>query len=246
MSAERSRIMSPKQAIIKMVIGFSFLFAIFAGTAFGGEAILTVAGNVSPPTDVYFYPEWKIDNAALTNTTVISESYNYWFVALAAPGTFTWSDSILDQENSSGGLADATFLAGGRITMTGMVMDTMGNWLNPSDPTILEADVSAFRLIEQYATSNEIVNRNDSVQRLTITPTGGFLLNNTVSGGMNLAGDYYMEIQVSNCQELGGDLETFGNDIHSLAGMQFNLVQVPEPSTLILLAGTIIFFIKRR
>ena len=96
-----------------------------------------------------------------------------------------------------------------------------------------------------------------TTDRLRIRPNNGFLLTNTVPGGMNLQGDYYVDLQVNGCQEEDEegdpvDLDSFlGGNINSVGGVSISftpspIAPMPEPSTLIMLAGASAYFVRRR
>jgi hypothetical protein len=152
------------------------------------------------------------------------------------PANLDWSGSMLDQDLSAGGIAHATFLPGGTLRITGQIRNEFT--VPIFNGLLLEATVQAFELNEDNNTDVLTISPG-----AIVTPTGGYLVTN---GDMVMNGDYYLNGKVSAAKAAGGSISSFGEDIVTVAGVQWNLVQVPEPATVALLGLSSLLVLRRR
>jgi len=147
-----------------------------------------------------------------------------------------WSGNQLDQDLSTmmdpdSWLAEATFLGGGTLTLTGKIRYTAIPYTVLHDGEVLTATVTGFHLRETDKDSN-IINSIDTTIRFT--PTGGYLYDNPY---VNLRGmyDFALVGAVVGPAE-GGPLDDFQKDLVSRQAFMINFNLVPEPASLLLLA----------
>src|SRR5205085_2127586 len=92
-----------------------------------GEDVVTAATGSMGPKDIFLafagIREWHISGAALANMTLVGTGAT-WTVAPSSCGCVSilrWVGSALDRDLSANGQAEATFLGGGMLTITGRV-----------------------------------------------------------------------------------------------------------------------------
>ena len=224
-----------------LAVAFSVVL-LAGGSAFANEAIQFLGANVISPTPVYDATalDWDVPDAELSAGTATNMTGStVWFIApsSAPTGVFNWNADLLSDENPGGPIADGIFAQGGTLRITGKVFNFFQEL---HDGLLLEATVSEFRMSE----SNSNLNQMNLAGLATITPTGGYLLTNT--DGLNLVGDYFLDATIQDAQQNGGNVNDFSEDIVSVSSLQFNLVQVPEPATLVCFGFGLAVCLSRR
>jgi len=158
----------------------------------------------------------------------------------------TWTGNQLNQDLSSpvsgSWLAEATFLDGGTLTLTGTIRDAAVPYTARYTGTLLTATVSGFHLRETDKDGN-MINSIDTTIRLD--PTGGYLYDNPY---VNLRGLYDFALVGAVVGPVaGGSLDNFQTDLKSLQAFQINFTQVPEPTTAMILSlGAVVVLVRRR
>lgn len=214
-----------------------------AVAAFGAQAeIVQIAGNVGATPTYLGSPtyEWNIPGAALSSGSAVGSVF--WTIAPNfgnGPAVFNWTGNALDQDLSSGGLADGTFLPGGNLSFDGEVYS--GATLL-HDGLLFEASVGAFHVQELVNDQNKL-HLNGTI---LLTPTAGYFLDE----GM-LAPAYEMSFQAVSAEQMTptgvGPLTDFQTDIVMITQMQFTMAAIPEPVTaMMLVLGGLIVVTRRR
>lgn len=222
-------------------VAVSLALCLGATAAYGQGLISDLSGTLGPGRvfSTEPSPHWDMTEIAFQGGTVLGNSY--WSIMPA--GALTWQAALDEDLNPGGPLADATFQAGGSMILKGRVYDLFGTYLNPDNDVLFTATVSAFQFTESAPTTNRL-NQMDATAR--ITPTGGFLVTNTIPGGMRMIGDYFISCGLPSLQTYAGNIDDFQADIWSSAGGGlFSLNPVPEPVTLVLLAGAMPVLVRR-
>jgi len=211
--------------------------------------------RVDPPIP---YPVWEVpstlNSGSVKNTSV--PGGNKWQFLGTDAVSFTWTGNPLDQDLSSGGLAHATFLAGGTLSIYGKLRriggippfvefdsyDPLkgGNATNPVP--VLTATLGAFELRETDVNSNTLNSINNTIE---FTPTGGFLYTNSI---LQLNGTYAAAIVGAVAGPMaGGPLNDFSTDLKSLNAFLINYNIVPEATSILLLGcGMFVMGLRRR
>jgi len=76
-------------------------------------------------------------------------------------------------------------------------------------------------------------NRLDLLTAVRVHPTGGWLAEQGHLWGY----DYMLDFMAVDCETPDSDVSDFGEDISTLSILQFNMIAIPEPSTVVLLLG---------
>lgn len=243
-----------KNGLSKLTLVGAVFFGLAVASAYA-EDISYIGITVGPgPAYTAGSPgEWNMPGNAMTNGTVLGTISTYWEIAPISrggahvPGTFDWSGSQLTLDLNPGGpQAHGQFAAGGTLILMGEVYDPIGLHTGTflpgtlHDGVILEASISSFEFREPDPGANEL----DLVGSMTITPTGGYLVTN--SHGIHMVGDYFLNITLSAVQQMGGPLTDFSQSITYNAGTQVNLVQVPEPASVLLMVCGWVLLRRRR
>lgn len=163
--------------------------------------------------------EWYVPSASLSNQFFVGSP--------AFPlgnGTLEWTGNALSSDQSSGGVALATFAPGGTFKWYGTITSS------PSYTGLLfEGTVEGFSVEESQ------LNRVDILGSPRIVPVAG---SSAYFNSHNLLMPAY-ELSMQNVLVMqdNDDLWDFFGNIDCTAGSQFVLVGVPEPTTLALLAA---------
>jgi len=164
----------------------------------GGAFFVTASPiyRVEPPIP---YPVWEVPSTLNSGSVKNSSGVgNKWQFVGTDAVSFSWAGNLLDQDISSGGLADAKFLAGGTLSIYGKLrriggfppfveFDSYdpakgGNATNPVP--VLTATLGDFELRETDVNSNIVNSIGHTIQ---FTPNGGYLYTNSI---LNLSGTY--------------------------------------------------------
>jgi hypothetical protein len=198
--------------------------------------------------------EWNVSEAPLTDGSAVGAG-TFGIMSISptsgAPGLvagdFNWSGSLLDGwdnpppagDTSAGGQAEGHFLAGGTLQLVGDLYDGPGPTfpLVADDAVLFEGTIGDFLLRE----SNTNLNRINLVGQAIVTPTGGYLYDQSLT-----APAYELTFYAIDNQQNGGDLEDFEQSILMQDAMQFSLRAIPEPASLMLLAGGLGLMLVRR
>ncbi|NLX14290.1 MAG: PEP-CTERM sorting domain-containing protein [Phycisphaerales bacterium] len=219
---------------------------------FGGTVQALVGNLGSSPFFNGSQDVWFVPGAPLTNGTVMDGSgppLGLWTISSA---TFAWTGNPLDQDLSyqvgSNWLADATFLDGGTVTITGTVYNVFNMPLYSG--LLFEGLVSGFRWTESAATSNSLdLFHLNGGEKAIVQVTGGWLATNGMGMAMPLGSLYWLDASALGCQQDGRDMHDWQGTIYTASSFTgFSLVYyVPEPGALILLlAGGFVVLSRRR
>jgi hypothetical protein len=215
------------------VLGIALL-AVFATSARATQ--LLIGGNVGSSMlfDKSDGPSGAIDisGAFLGGVSFFDPSFTT-FLDINDGGTFSWSGNGLNSDTSAGGLAAGSFLGGGTLSMTGTVTSS---FVPAFTGVALQGTMSAFQL-------NENVGADDFLDSLNavFTPTGGWLFDNG-----HVVNPYTFSITFIGAQQLGGGVEDFQDDIQFTTSSTFQMVEIPEPTTLAILAGLGLMLVQKR
>ncbi len=154
--------------------------------------------------------------------------------------SFTWTGNQLNQDLSFdyGGLnnsmAEATFNAGGTLSINGKLKNAAGTGL-VYDGLILQATVSAFHVRETGITDNKLHSIESAPGvNIQFTPTGGYLYDTATVA--QLRGTYNFAITAAVMVPMaGGNLDNFSADLKSTAALLMIYTLVPEPTSVLLL-----------
>jgi len=213
-----------------------------AGSVANAELIDTVSGTLGGG---WFYngpdtsegPTSEIALSMPYENGVVSFDSGFWFVENA---TLSWTGSKLDLDSSTGGVADATFLSGGTITLTGDIWDYFGDGLLAMNEVLFTGTVNEVRYFEQFNTNNLILASGQT--RLNIT--GGYLASNPY--GIEMSGLYTVSVPITGANQSYGELKDFQDDIWATGGGLSGFQSIPEPGTSLLLACGLGMFLRRR
>ncbi|MCA9249510.1 MAG: right-handed parallel beta-helix repeat-containing protein [Phycisphaerales bacterium] len=185
----------------------------------GAEVITTVSGFIST-TDI-FAPQtngtdplparWEIIDAPISDF-IIAGSQTNWFIAPSTESgtaTLSWTGQFIGSDLSAGGLASASFVGEGVLTITGAVYDGPGPGANLLfDGELLVASVEPFGVEETSTTSDQL----EFAANPKLKPLGGFLTNN--NDDFLLTGSQSISALMSLSEQNGGELVDF--DLNSV------------------------------
>lgn len=189
--------------------------------------------------------EWVVPAASAFNGTALDTAAGIFNIAdqnfLSPAGSVTWQGNPLVSDNSVGTLAAATFGPGGTFALYGEVYKNFVLQPNPGNLPLITGTISGFSVEEQQNAPNfmDLVVGNTPI----LTPTGGLLVDGTLA---EMPTGYYLSFSGAEVMENGGDLEDFQFDVQTVDVVLFTLVAVPEPGSLVLLAGLAVFAMRRR
>jgi hypothetical protein len=212
--------------------------------------IVQMAGNVGATPTYQGDPtfEWNVPSADLNDGSAIG--VGFWSIAPSwgafGPADFTWTGNALDQDLSSGGIADGTFQSGGVLSING----ALHNGVFPGSPLIhngllFVADVGSFQVQELESGDNKL----HLIGTILLIPTAGYLYDQGY-----LAPAYEMSFQAVSAQQMlpppdvgVGPLNDFQTDIITITQMQYTMVAVPEPvSALMVFIGGLALIARRK
>jgi len=217
--------------------------------------IYMTSGNVLPGF-IYNGPldlppsEWCMEGLEFEGGSLLDTTFTkMWNICPTGmpKGAFSWTGSALaSDDNPSGPVAAGTFAAGGTIEIWGGVYDLFYTRLTASDnELLLRATVSGFRMEEDPYSANFL----DLKGYVTLVPSDGFLVNNTIPNGMAYDGSpQLVSMSITNAQQSGGPLNNFQDAIAMNVGTEVQLFRVPEPTTILmvgLMASGMLFRRKR-
>lgn len=188
------------------------------------EIVTGITEGTLSATQLYRDNEWWIPSAQLSNMFVTVRD-SVWSIGPYEPAQFVWYGSELDQDNSSGGQAEATFYAGGKILIYGDVYDETNTLLNTTNNLILSADVGEFTIKETSTNSNLL----EFVEDVVILPTGGFLASNNLN--TVLSGDQILSMVLGTALQMSGPLNDFQKNIASLSAIQLDITPSSLPTS---------------
>ncbi len=140
-------------------------------------------------------------------------------------GSFVWTGNNLTADTSDGfGLASGAFSGGGTLSLSG---DLTNFGLPVTSGSLLTGTVSAFTLNENSAAENFL----DSAGA-TFTPTGGWLFANG-----HVVNPYTFSVSIIGATQGGGGVEDFQSDVQFTQSSTWGMIEIPEPSSIVLLAG---------
>ncbi len=185
------------------------------------EAITGITGAELDFTAAIFSgTDWVIPGVPLNGPIVSGFDISWAISPDTAPDSAVlwWTGSEIQQDLSSGGTAEATFYAGGKIDIFGELYDIKPGSLTEGqmlyDGLLLSADVGEFRVKEFPDNILNFVDSQGQETELVFTPAAGFLSGsefntfNTV-----LKGDQLMSMRFGEAQQLGGSVTDFANNI---------------------------------
>lgn len=214
-----------------------------AGSVANATLIDSVSGNLGsgwfyngPDAEEGPTSEIALD-VAYQNGTIGYGTNQSWLIDNAR---LTWTGSKLNADDSTGGIADATFQAGGVITLAGDVYDESENMI-AENKVLFTGTVTDVRFFEQFDTNN--LDQVNAMARLNIT--GGWLTDNPYD--IEMSGLYTVAVPITNANQSYGYLKDFQDDIWATGGGLSGFVAIPEPGTcLFLFFGAVGMFLRRR
>lgn len=207
----------------------------------------TISGNVGPTMTYLGNPTymWNIPGGPLSDGTVDFNSGTSWSIAPSWSGSqaaLDWMSPLNeDLSDPSNGLARATFSAGGMFSIAGKLYESnqSGSPLL-ADSLLFEGTVLDFEITETIAN----LNRIDMAGIAIVLPMGGWLYDQHYITAEDMFALTFIGV---DCQQAGGDLTSFQEDIVTISAMQFVMFNlVPEPSTGLLIVGAAVLVMRRR
>jgi|GEM_PF-3553566 len=151
-------------------------------------------------------PTWDIADSNLSDVFVLGADTS-WVIGPSwdTPATLSWTGHILEADASNNGLAEAAFLGGGELTITGRVYDdfNQGTANLLFDGVLLSAQVASFQGQETTVDSDTL----EFTVVPELTPTGGFLVTNDL--GFQLLGRQQLTLTASPALQDGLVLTDF-------------------------------------
>jgi len=217
------------------VVGLLFFavpcVAFAAPTSPGGGLFLASSPIYQAPPPGIWDVNTMLNSGSIKNASGVGNRFRI----LGNEVSLEWAGNLLDQDLSTqidpdSWLAEATFLGGGTLKLTGKIRDWAIPYTEMYDGLLLQADVSSFQLRETDKDSNIL---NSVVTTIRFTPTGGWLNTNDI---LVLSGmyDFALVGAVVGPME-GGPLNDFQVNLKSLQAFQINFNLVPEPASVLLL-----------
>lgn len=178
---------------------------------------------------------WDVYTALDDGAVKPEDGIGKQFIFKPDMATIAWTGNMLDEDLSSPmgetpSLAEATFLGGGTLTITGKIFDASG--FKPvvyegPDP-ILVATIGPFHLRETDIDGNTLT----AIGGFQMTPTDGWLYTNSI---LQLRGTYDVTMVMASVGPTeGGSLDNFQSSLAQLNGFQMTF-NIPEPASLLLL-----------
>lgn len=245
---EAGKEMNTRSLVLKRTTTLAFAMAFTVAIAGTHAQIIQIAGNVGATPTYLGNPtnEWNIPNADLNDGSAIG--VGFWSIGPSwgpnGPADFNWTGSDLNQDLSSGGVADGTFLSGGTFSIDG----ALHNGVFPGSALIhngllFTASVGSFHVQELASGDNKL----HLIGTILLTPTGGYLFDQGY-----LAPAYEMSFQAVSAEQLlpggggVGPLNDFQTDIITITQMQFNMAAIPEPVTAMMVCMGALALVARR
>ncbi len=176
----------------------------------------------------------EIDVSAFLGGVSFTDFSFTTFFDITDGGNFTWTGSGLSGDTSAGGLAGGEFAGGGTLSLSGELTDlflgTLANGL------LLTGTVSAFTLDENQSAENFL----DSAGA-TFTPNGGWLFDNG-----HVVNPYTFNVSIIGAQQGGGGVGDYQSDIQFTQSSTWGMIEIPEPSSFVLLAGLGVAVLSRK
>jgi hypothetical protein len=209
-----------------------------AAPAFGW--VETIGANVGP-TMTYQAPPtaiWNVPGAPLSDGAVNQNNGSSWYISpsWSSPGALDWT-AALDTDLSLNGRARATFQPFGTFAFSGNLYDSNTPGANlVASGSLFEGIMLDFEIAESPTNMNRINMTGMSL----VIPSGGWLYDHGY-----LVDSYVFTFMGVDCQQNSGDLTSFGSDIVTLTVMQFDMVAVPEPASVLLAAAGLLLMRRR-
>ncbi len=217
----------------KAVLG---LAAIAMSATSANATQLLIGGNVG--SSVLFDKsdgangEIDISGAFLGGVSFFDPSFTT-FLDINDGGTFSWAGNGLAADSSAGGLAAGAFSGGGTMSLNGTVTSS---FVPAFTGLALEGTMSGFQLDENVGADDFLDSLN-----AVFTPTGGWLFDNG-----HVVNPYTFSITFIGAQQLGGGVEDYQDDIQFTTSSTFQMVEIPEPTTLAILGGLGLMLVRKR
>jgi hypothetical protein len=160
---------------------------------------------------------------------------------LSAPASFVWTGNPLAADTSAGGVASATFGAGGSFTLTGSIYNFAMGFAPIFTGVLMTGPVSGFTVVERTPGPGNFI---DTPINPIFTPVAGALVDGTLP--IRMTGNWYMPFSGAQVSENGGPLVDFQGDLSLVQGTLVAMSRVPEPGTIALLGGMALLAIHRR
>jgi hypothetical protein len=241
--------MSPYQSERSWSVALTLgLVVLLAGAAAHGETVSFLAGNVGQ-TLITQEGMWDIQNALLTNGSIVGDAGEVWFIApsgFAPPALFTWTGNLLATDLSTNGLADGLFTGGGTLTIEGQIWDLQPFPQLKYAGLLLEGVVQEFRMTETGTDTDfiDLTAWDGTTPVTTFTPTGGYLVGNGILEMAPFA--YYHDATGQGCQQNEGEpLTNWVEPPVSCGQMEF-VMTIPEPTSLATVGGLLACVAWRR
>ncbi len=203
------------------------------GGSFAPAASMIYQEPVPPSTPGMWDVATTLDDGAIKPADGIGKR----FIFKPDMASITWTGNQLNQDLSAPAgttpaLAEATFLGGGTLTITGIIYNASGfktAVYSGPDP-ILVAEISPLHLRETDINGNALT----AIGGFRMTPTGGWLYNNSI---LQLRGTYDVTLVMASVgPTAGGELDNFQSSLAQLNGFQMSFNIVPEPASALFLA----------
>ncbi|MEE9365283.1 MAG: leucine-rich repeat domain-containing protein [Dehalococcoidales bacterium] len=200
--------------------------------------ITNIWGAEMDPTTIYLSPygnwpgQWWVPGVSLGNAVVLGEDTT-WCIApdfAAESAVLLWYGNELGYDMSFAGTAEARFDAGGELFIYGELYDITDAGTDLLyEGLLLWAHVDRFHIRENLVQTDQL----DMLSSIEIMPLGGFLAVNDV--GMRMSGVQLLNLSLGHCQQRGGPVINFQNDIETASTSELSLItaELPQAATVV-------------